>query len=108
MALVLLLLTFHAFLLATTHFHRSARVKLATDSGLIASGNNFSEEAQNASRHAQCLLCNLQRNFITALNNSLPTVAAPLLQPVGRGTYSQLLRVHSSHLVPAGRAPPFA
>jgi hypothetical protein len=105
--LVLLALIWHAFLVSSTHVHR---VHSALDVSSIASMSvrEGAEPAPASGNHTQCLLCRLQRNFISDQLDSAPVIAAPEAQATGHADASAKRGSASYFLAPSGRAPPFA
>jgi hypothetical protein len=107
-ALVLFALTGHALFAASTHFH-TGRGPLSFarqgDAGRVESRQAAGRAGKTAG-HAQCLLCRLQREFISGLRHGVPQVAEPhALSPrLARGTESVVSS--AALLSPTGRAPP--
>ncbi|MDQ3806025.1 MAG: hypothetical protein M3416_19615, partial [Acidobacteriota bacterium] len=61
-----------------------------------------------AGGHEQCLLCRLQRDFVSDLQHSAPALDAPPAEALG-GARSLDAPVRQAHLcAPSGRAPPSA
>jgi hypothetical protein len=107
-ALVLLVLTGHAFVVSATHFHRarpSAPVAAAGPQLRLPQG---AQEAPPAAGHEQCLLCRLQRNLVTDLQHSTPALQAPPAEPLGRSDSSEAPARGAHLLARSGRAPPLA
>ncbi|HYH84748.1 MAG TPA: hypothetical protein VEX60_04645 [Pyrinomonadaceae bacterium] len=106
--LVLLVLMAHAFVASTSHFHRLAGATAPVYSGAALSANEESQDAPPAGGHAQCLVCRLQRNFVSDLQQLIPVVAAPPATAQVFETHTDT-SVHSVRfLSPSGRAPPHA
>lgn len=107
MSALLLGLFVHAFLVSSTHAHRVERAGGAIQSRQLSAGRNTeAERPADAGMHAQCLLCRLQRNFVSDLPDSRPFVIS--LQPGPLSCNVPQVTTHSTNafLVPAGRAPP--
>jgi hypothetical protein len=106
-SLVLLALIWHAFLVSSTHVHR---IQSNEDRSSIASmsGRGGAEPAPASSNHAQCLLCSLQRNFVSDLQHSAPAIAAPEAQATPHADLPTSTISAAPFLAPSGRAPPRA
>lgn len=106
-ALLLLFIFCHAFLVSTTHCHRStlgAGLGGAAVSGVREDATGLPETGG----HAQCLLCRLQRNFVADYQKVSVTVSAPR-QALRTGELPPALSpVTRPFSVPSGRAPPSA
>ncbi|HEV3468053.1 MAG TPA: DUF2946 family protein [Pyrinomonadaceae bacterium] len=106
-ALVLLVLTGHAFVVSATHFHTARQSGPAA----FACGTHAAEHAEAqtptpAGTHEQCLLCRLQHNFVSDLRDSAPVLDAPPAEALGR-VRSLDASARGAHLLaPSGRAPP--
>lgn len=111
---LLLVLFAHAFMASATHFHRPE----TGGANRATAGNNVStpacgardnaENARDASFHAQCLLCRLQRNFVADLSHADARTAAAPQTHEGGEAHAVLHFSQGSFLIPAGRAPPLA
>lgn len=110
MALILLFLITHAFLVSAAHSHRSLLEQTSSDASRSAHATRDAptENGWEANSHAQCLLCRLQRNFIAEMGGQSAQPAAPedsfqsSLDPLNSPPSNGVL------LAPAGRAPPRA
>ena len=104
--LLLLALTAHAFVASATHFHSLTHTGLQSAQ---AAFQNTEERGQNVPQGGddkQCLLCRLQRNFITDVQQATVVAAPP---PVWTPVYDLLQDVSvraSCTLLRPGRAPP--
>lgn len=106
--IALLVLMAHAFVASTTHFHRLAGATQSGYSGAALSAKEKTHDAPPAGGHSQCLICRLQRNFLSDLQQTPPAVAAPLAAALVFETVADT-SVHSPQLLsPTGRAPPKA
>lgn len=108
---LLLVLFAHAFLASATHFHRAERAGAPAANPASSTSRALTESApgaQDATLHAQCLLCRLQRNFISDLQQSEQQTAATPLALEGGARLAVLSFSDDSFLVLGGRAPPLA
>ena len=109
-ASVLLLVLFaHAFLVNATHCHRFTRASApGAAHGIGVSGQEDTGRSTEAGGDAQCVLCRLQRNFVTDFQR-VSTPVGPARQECQRYCLppapSSNARAFS---VPQGRAPPLA
>jgi hypothetical protein len=104
--LFLLALTAHAFVAGATHLHGLAQPGARTAQAVAQSGDGHSQGTPLGGDEKQCLLCRLQRNFVTDLQH-----AALLNVPPPARTHSHELPQEEAALngsVPRrqGRAPP--
>jgi hypothetical protein len=108
-ALLLLVLTGHAFIVSASHFHRGPRPTApATVQGAPVVRTEGAQSAPLAGGHEQCLLCRLQRNLVAELRHTAPTLCAPTAEALDLGVRSDAYLGQPSHLSPPGRAPPSA
>ena len=110
---LLLVLFAHAFMVSATHFHRTERAGVAAAaaaatlaSSLSCGESNDAEDGRDASFHAQCLLCRLQRNFVSDLYHADSQTAATPHRHEGDAARPARSFSQDAFLVPAGRAPP--
>jgi hypothetical protein len=111
LALALLLVFAHAFVVSAAHFHRAGATSTGSQAGIGQNASLDSQtraEADGASGHAQCLLCRLQRNLISDLDRHsfVPTPPTRKLSDIQAA--STVAPLSDDYLVPAGRAPPVA
>jgi hypothetical protein len=109
-ASVLLLVLFaHAFLVNATHCHRFARSSApGTEHGSGLSGREDTGRPTEAGGDAQCVLCRLQRNFVTDFQR-VSTPVGPARQECQRYCQPPALSNNArAFSVPQGRAPPLA
>jgi hypothetical protein len=109
-ASVLLLALFaHAFLVSATHCHRFVRAGAAGahTEARVGSREDSSRTAEFGGE-AQCLLCRLQRNFVTDFDTVSLPVGAPTQEKQLRGLPPSLPPDSRAFYVPPGRAPPLA
>jgi hypothetical protein len=106
-SLLLLALFGHAFVVSATHFHR---VPLADGASASAGVGERGEAGQSPASggHAECLLCRLQRNYVSDLQHTTPVVVAPERQPQGHLGPRAFSPSAAHFLAPTGRAPPHA
>ena len=104
---MLLALVCHAFLVGATHFHRVQKAEGAPSAAAI-SRQGGGEQSPPSGGHAQCLLCRLQRNFISDLQHSAPALAAPVCEAAGRADLPATPAHGAYFPAPSGRAPPLA
>jgi hypothetical protein len=110
LSVLLLVLFAHAFIVSATHMHRLERAAGAASAGHVLSvrDSHSAEQSGESGAHAQCLLCRLQRNFISDYPDSSLTVAAPPLSGLSYDVRPSLTANFSAFLTPSGRAPPSA
>lgn len=108
-AVVLLVLTGHAFVVGATHFHRGWQ-----PAGAEAVAGERAVRPEGVSRpslgggHEQCLLCRLQRNLLADLDPTSPSLGAPRAEAPELSSRCDLSVRQSSLHAPTGRAPPTA
>lgn len=73
-ALVLLLVFGHAVLAGATHFHRVSR---QAGEPAPAARSDEADDGPSAKNHLQCVLCRLQRQFISDHRPSGPRLIVP-------------------------------
>ncbi|HWS54515.1 MAG TPA: hypothetical protein VN228_10325 [Pyrinomonadaceae bacterium] len=105
-ALVLLVLTGHAFVVSATHFHAGRQPAPACVDGAQVGHFEGTETAPPSGAHEQCLLCRLQRNFVSDLQHNPPALDAPPAEPLGRSRTPDAAARRAHLLAPSGRAPP--
>lgn len=106
--LLLLVVTAHAFVAGSTHFHRRAVADVQTTHAILHGGEGGDHDTPLSADEAQCLLCRLQRSFVSDLQNGSLSVAPPHAD--ARGFYSPrpVCARDVRSLLPSGRAPPSA
>jgi hypothetical protein len=77
LALVLLLLTVHAFLISVTHRHGGAAIERDSPAGLGFSSNDNggSHRAPGSSDSSHCATCRVQRDFASGLRSQAVVIA---------------------------------
>jgi hypothetical protein len=106
--LVLLVLLAHGFVVSSTHFHRAAPDGHSADSGTFLTRSGDAQDAPLAGKHAQCVLCRLQRNFVSDLGQSNGADAAPPSAPLVFKSSPESSDIGSRFAADSGRAPPRA
>lgn len=103
-AIVLLLLTVYAFLVNATHYHRLERALRFPLAVRVASGGETANvPGQDGAPH--CLLCQLQREFISDPAYSLVSLIVPLSVSAHRASVTDSYR-YLACLSLSSRAPP--
>lgn len=105
-ALLLLVVTAHAFVAGSTHFHRGAASSAPADRAAAHDGEGGGQSAPLAGDEAQCLLCRLQRNFVSDLQGATLSVVPPPADAHGFASLSKVSASAARSLLPSGRAPP--
>lgn len=106
MGLLLLVVTAHAFVAGATHFHHSP-LSGAQDARAAAHGSEGGEQnAPQATDEARCLLCRLQRSFVSDLQNLTASVTPPHAAAHGFNSPHRVSACAARSLLPPGRAPP--
>lgn len=104
--LLLLALTAHAFVAGATHVHRIPQPGPSPAPAALRSGEDRGESAPLGGDEKQCLLCRLQRNFISDLHQAAPVVAAPPASAFVHEHLRQSAASAGTVLLQQGRAPP--
>lgn len=108
-AVVLLVLTGHAFVVGASHFHR---VRQPAGAEALAGGRAVRPEGVSrptlGGGHEQCLLCRLQRNLLADLQPTSPSLGAPCAEALDPRSRSDFRVRQASLHAPTGRAPPTA
>jgi hypothetical protein len=108
LGLLLLAVTAHAFVAGATHFHRRAVSGAQPSQAALHGDEGGSRGAPLAGDEAQCLLCRLQRSFVSDLQCATLTVAPPSTDTPGYAALRHVSARASCSLLPSGRAPPSA
>jgi hypothetical protein len=108
-ASLLLLCLFHAFLISATHCHRAEpRKPTGQWAGVSQAAEGGTQRSLESSAHAQCLLCRLQRDFLTDFRKRyVPGDPAPQAVSASNVSPSQTFP-NGLFSSPSGRAPPLA
>ncbi|HZI17392.1 MAG TPA: hypothetical protein VEY09_02265 [Pyrinomonadaceae bacterium] len=105
---MLFALTAHALFASTSHFHTglAADATARLDGAGRVAGQQDTGGAGKSGAHAQCLLCRLQRDFVSVLRHGVPQVVAPQAL-ARRAPHATDPAVASATLLsPVGRGPP--
>jgi hypothetical protein len=104
--LLLLVLTAHAFVASATHFHRLPQVGATPAQTILQNGEGHADGTPLGSDEKQCLLCRLQRNFVSDLQQAAIIIAPPPARaPVHEPLQKAAARA-GTVLLRQGRAPP--
>jgi len=106
--LLLLVVTAHAFVASATHFHVGALADAQTSRAAVHSDEGGGREAPLSGDEAQCLLCRLQRSFVSDLQSTTLAVAPPSADALSHASPRNVTALASRSLLPPGRAPPSA
>lgn len=104
--LLLLALTAHAFVAGATHFHRLPQPGASPARVALRSGEDRGESAPLGGDEKQCLLCRLQRNFVSDLGHAALVIAAPHAPTPVQQHLHQVAARAGTALLRKGRAPP--
>jgi hypothetical protein len=105
-ALLLLVVTAHAFVAGATHFHVRALSHAQTTQAALHGDEEGRRSVPLAGDEAQCLLCRLQRSFVSDLQSKTLSVAPPSTEALGYDALRNVSARASRSLLPSGRAPP--
>lgn len=106
--LLLLVVTAHAFVASATHFHVRALPDAQTSQVAVHGDEGGGRSAPLAGDEAQCLLCRLQRSFVSDLQYATLAVAPPSAHALDYAALRNVSARASRSLLPSGRAPPSA
>jgi len=104
--MVLLALTAHAFVASATHFHRLPQLGATPAQSIFQNGEKSGEGTPLGGDEKQCLLCRLQHNFVSDIQQATIIIAPP---PAWTPLYESLHKAASragTVLLRQGRAPP--
>ena len=104
--LLLLVVTAHAFVASATHFHVRVLTGAQTSQDVVHGDEGDSRTVPLAGDEAQCLLCRLQRSFVSDLQGATLAVAPPFADALGYAALRNVSTRASRSLLPSGRAPP--
>jgi hypothetical protein len=104
-ALVLLLVFGHAVLAGATHFHRVSR---QAGEPAASAHRDEADDGPSAKGHLQCVLCRLQRQFVSDHRPSGPRLIVPTSAARGPEGRPSPETSDAHPLLKRGRAPPLA
>ena len=104
--LFLLVVTAHAFVAGATHFHVRALAHAQTTQAALHGDEGGTRGVPLAGDEAQCLLCRLQRSFVSDLQSTTFSVAPPSTEALHNDSLRNVSARASRSLLPPGRAPP--
>jgi hypothetical protein len=104
--LLLLVVTAHAFFASATHFHVRALPDAQTTQAAVHGEEGGRRSLPLAGDEAQCLLCRLQRSFVSDLQSATLAVAPPSADALSYAALRNVSTRASRSLLPSGRAPP--
>jgi hypothetical protein len=106
--LLLLVVTAHAFVASATHFHRRAVSDAQSSHAVLHGDERGGQSVPLAGDEAQCLLCRLQRSFVSDLQSATLAVAPPTTDALSYAALGNVSARVSRSLLRSGRAPPSA
>lgn len=106
--LLLLVVTAHAFVASATHFHARALTDAQTSRAAVHGDEERGHSVPLAGDEAQCLLCRLQRSFVSDLQSATLAVAPPFAEALVYATLRNVSILASRSQLPTGRGPPSA
>lgn len=104
--LLLLVVTAHAFVASATHFHHRAFSNGYAGHAAVHGSEGGGQSAPLAADEARCLLCRLQRSFVSDLQNSNVSVEPPPADTLGFNSLREVSARAARSLLPSGRGPP--
>lgn len=104
--LLLLVVTAHAFVASATHFHHRAVSNAHVGRAAVHGSEGGGQSAPLATDEARCLLCRLQRSFVSDLQNSTVSLTPPHADTYGFNSLRKVSARAARSLLPSGRAPP--
>jgi hypothetical protein len=106
--LLLLVVTAHAFVASATHFHGRAVSGVQSAQTTLRGNDADGRSLPLAGDEAQCLLCRLQRSFVSDIQSATLLVAPPPDDVLAYAALRSVSARASRSLLPSGRAPPSA
>ena len=106
--LLLLAVTAHAFVGSATHFHRAAAPEAQSAHAVLTGSERGGRSAPLPGDAAQCILCRLQRNFVSDVQDAALAVAPLPAEPPGYEDLRDISARATRSLLRSGRAPPSA
>ncbi len=104
--LLLLALTAHAFVAGATHFHSLTQPGAGTAPRLFQNGEGDGNGAPLGADEKQCLLCRLQRNLVSDLQETALVIAAPTVWTFSHQHLHEASARAGTLRLRQGRAPP--
>ncbi|MET0625091.1 MAG: hypothetical protein ABW250_19280 [Pyrinomonadaceae bacterium] len=104
--LLLLVVTAHAFVAGATHFHHRAVANTHAGHAAVHGSEGGGQSVPLGADEARCLLCRLQRSFVSDLQDSTPSLAPPPALSVDFNSLREVSARAARSLLPPGRAPP--
>jgi hypothetical protein len=104
--LLLLVVTAHAFVAGATHFHHRALSGAQDAHAAVHGSGGEGQSVPLAADEGRCLLCRLQRSFVSDLQDSTVSVEPPPADALGFNSLRGISARASRSLLPPGRAPP--
>ena len=108
MGLLLLALTAHAFIASSTHFHRLPQLGAAPAQTILQNVEGRADGAPLGGDEKQCLLCRLQHNFVSELQQAAIVIAPPPARALVHENIHKTAARAGTGLLRQGRAPPAA
>lgn len=104
--LLLLVVTAHAFVAGATHFHHRALSNAQAGHAVVHGSEGGGQSAPLATDEARCLLCRLQRSFVSDLQDSTVSIEPPPADALGFDSLRRVSARVARSLLRSGRAPP--
>jgi hypothetical protein len=104
--LLLLVVTAHAFVAGATHFHHGVVSNAPAGHAAVHGSEDGGQSVPQAADEARCLLCRLQRSFVSDLQNSTASVEPPHADAYGFNSLRNVSARAARSLLPSGRGPP--
>jgi hypothetical protein len=104
--LLLLAVTAHAFVAGATHFHHRALSNAHAGHAALHGGEGGERNVPLSADEGRCLLCRLQRSFVSDLQNSTASFEPPHADAHGFNSLRKVSARAARSLLPAGRGPP--
>ncbi len=104
--LLLLAVTAHAFVAGATHFHHRALSNAHAGHAAVHGSEGGGQSAPLSADEGRCLLCRLQRSFVSDLQDSTASFEPPPADAHGFNSLRKVSVRAARSLLPSGRAPP--
>ena len=102
---MLLVVFGHAVFAGATHFHRVSR---QVGEAPVSAQRDRADDGPSAKGHPQCVLCRLQRQFVSDHRPSTPRLIVPTSALSGPESRPSAADLDTYPLLKKGRAPPLA